>query len=110
MKQSAPEAALAWQIRIAGLPIPIRELRFAPPRRWRFDFSWETNRLAVEVDGGIWTGGRHTRGSGYQADAEKANCACVLGWRILRVTPQHITRGEALRWIEEALYVVHNTP
>ncbi len=103
MRQSEPEAALAWQMRIAGLPIPIRELRFAPPRRWRLDFAWETNRLAVEVDGGIWTRGRHTRALGYQADAEKANHACLLGWRVLHVTPQHIGTGEALRWIEEAL-------
>ena len=49
-----------------GLAAPIREHRFAPPRRWRFDYAWPDRRLALEVEGGTWTGGRHVRGRGYE--------------------------------------------
>jgi hypothetical protein len=49
----------------AGIPAPIREYRFAPPRRWRFDLAWPSLRLALEIEGGTWTGGRHVRGNGF---------------------------------------------
>lgn len=67
-----------------GAPAPAREYRFAPPRRWRFDFCWVAARLAVELEGGVWSGGRHTRPSGYESDLEKYNTAIVEGWRVLR--------------------------
>jgi len=41
-------------------------------------------KIAIEAEGGVWTGGRHTRGGGYTKDAEKYNAAVVLGWRVLR--------------------------
>ena len=67
-----------------------REHRFHPTRRWRFDFAWPDHKLAVEVEGGAWTGGRHTRGSGFVADCDKYNAATVLGWRVLRYTTSHL--------------------
>jgi hypothetical protein len=42
-------------LRAVGLPVPIREHRFAPPRRWRFDYAWPAHRLALEIEGGTWT-------------------------------------------------------
>jgi len=78
----------------AGLPMPVREFRFAPPRRWRFDFAWVEQKVAVEVDGGNWVRGRHARGAGIQRDNEKLNAAAVLGWRVLRYSPEQIARGE----------------
>jgi very-short-patch-repair endonuclease len=80
-----------------------REYRFAKDRRWRFDFCWPDSMLALEVEGGIWTGGRHTRGSGYIADIEKYNRATSEGWRVFRVTGSHIKSGEAVAWVREAL-------
>ena len=77
------------------LPLPTPEYRFAPPRRWRFDFCWVEQRVALEVDGGAWSGGRHTRGKGFLADQEKRNAAVVLGWRVLHCTPQTLTSGMA---------------
>lgn len=76
-----------------------------PARRWRFDFAWPAHMLAVEVDGGTYSGGRHTRGAGYERDCEKANEAVLRGWRVLRVTTQQVDSGEALAWIERALEV-----
>ncbi len=79
--------------RAVGLPEPVAEYRFAPPRRWRFDYAWPEARIAVEVEGGAWVGGRHTRAGGFIADMEKYNRAAVLGWRILRYTPKGLSRA-----------------
>ena len=65
---------------------PECEYRFHPVRRWRFDFAWPTVQVAVEMEGGIWTRGRHTRGKGFEADCEKYNAATALGWRVFRCT------------------------
>lgn len=82
------EAAFdTWLRRLApDLPPPAHEWRFAPPRRWRFDRAFVERRLAVELEGGVWAGGRHTRPAGYEADCAKYNCATVEGWRVLRFT------------------------
>lgn len=56
------------------------------PRRWKFDFAWPEHWLAVEMEGGAFSGGRHTRGVGYAGDCQKYSAAVVLGWRLLRYT------------------------
>lgn len=94
---------MALQIRAAGLPEPVREHRFHPVRRWRFDFAWPDCWISLEIDGAVWTGGRHTRGAGYQADCEKLNEAAVLGWRVFRVTGPMVKNGYALRLLESVL-------
>jgi len=85
----------------AGLPVPVAEHRFHDSRRWRFDFAWPTQFLAVEIDGAIWTQGRHSRGSGILGDMAKLNAAALAGWRVLRYTPQQM--GEAIRDLRIAL-------
>jgi len=75
-----------WAMLAPGLPAPEREHRFAPPRRWRFDRAWPDRLVAVELDGGTWTAGRHTRGKGYANDCAKHNHAAGLGWRVFRFT------------------------
>lgn len=77
-------------------PAPVAEYRFDPDRRWRFDLAWPATRLAVEVHGGIWTAGRHTRGSGQLKDWEKLNAAALDGWRVLQVSPAQVTDGTLL--------------
>lgn len=89
-------ARLAGQLRTLHATPPVEEYRFAPPRRWRFDFAWPALLLAVEIEGGVWRGGRHTRGAGYyQADAEKYNAAAVAGWTVLRYTSVDVSRWTA---------------
>lgn len=80
------EDVFAQQVRAAGLPQPEREYRFHPTRRWKFDFAWPAALLAVEIDGGIWSHGRHVRGKGVTGDCEKYNAATAMGWRVLRAT------------------------
>ena len=91
------------QCHLAGLPVPVPEYRFHPVRRWRFDWAFHDERVAVEVEGGAFIGGRHTRGAGFLKDLEKYAEATVLGWRILRVTPTQIGNGEALNWCDRIL-------
>jgi len=97
------EETLLLQVTATGLPRPEREYRFATPRRWRFDFAYPGCKLAVEVEGGVWVNGRHTRGAGYQSDCEKYNAAALAGWRVLRFTTAMIRSGEALATLEQAL-------
>ena len=64
------------------------EYRFHPTRQWRFDYAIPAARVAIEVEGGIFTGGRHTRGKGFANDLEKYNTAESMGWHVLRITPE----------------------
>ena len=98
---SAAEETLAIQLRAAGIPFD-REVTFAPPRKFRADFRIGGD-LLVEVDGGTWMQkSRHGFGSGYARDCEKQASATILGYRVIRVTPEHVSSGVALQWIEQA--------
>mgnify|MGYP003297287319 FL=1 len=70
---------------LKGLEI-VKEHRFCPSRRWRFDYAIIDLKIAVEVDGAVWVGGRHNRAAGYVADMEKLNTAASMGWLVLRIT------------------------
>jgi len=85
------------------IPRPEPEHLFASPRRWRFDYAWPALRVALEIDGAVWTQGRHTRGSGRLADMEKFNAAATLGWRVLYRTPGQKYTEETARLIRAAL-------
>ena len=84
---------------LVGLPDPATELLFHPKRKWRFDYAWEEQKLALEVHGGIHSGGRHTRGRGFVEDRAKMNEATLLGWTVLEVTPEHIKSGQLRAWL-----------
>lgn len=81
--------------RAAGLPEPIPEYKFHPLRKWRADYCFPLHHVIVEIEGGVWKQGRHTRGSGFIADMAKYNAAALLGYAVLRYTPQQL--GDAVR-------------
>jgi very-short-patch-repair endonuclease len=97
------EDLFAQQLHAHGLPRAEREVHFHPTRAWRFDFAWPELRVAVEVDGGTWGGGRHVRGKGFQNDADKLNAAQVLGWKVFRYTSTRIRSCFAVAEIRVAL-------
>ena len=91
------------QCRLAGLPAPSPEYRFHDTRRWRVDWCFVNEKVALEVEGGAFIGGRHTRGAGFLKDCEKYNTLACLGYRLIRVTPTQIDDGTALNWADRVL-------
>lgn len=86
-----------WRLLASDLPEPVREYAGLKPRRFRFDFAFVEEKIAIECQGGIWTHGRHSRGNGQTADYIKHNLATEAGWKLIYVTntmlrdnPQHI--------------------
>jgi len=97
------------------ISVPEKEHVFCPGRKWRFDYAWIPQKVAVEIEGGAHArtlrchacgsavmvpsksggmvpfrfGGGHT-GQRYESDIEKYNTAVLLGWRVLRYKPQTI--------------------
>jgi very-short-patch-repair endonuclease len=102
-----PAIASAF-FRTMGLPAPVTEHKFHDTRRWRFDYAWTAERVALEVEGGIFMAchgkkSRHSTGTGMLADMEKYNNAAALGWIVLRVTPQNLMRTETALLIKSAI-------
>lgn len=69
-------------------PLLFCELRFAPPRKWKADYA--LGKVLIEIEGGVWSGGRHIHPAGYLKDVEKYNRAAELGYTVIRYTPQMI--------------------
>ena len=89
--------------RQSGLPSAHGEFQFHPGRRWRFDFAFPDAMVAVEVQGGIWTRGRHTRGKALKAEWEKLNTAAIMGWRILYCEPSAVCSMAFIEQVRRAL-------
>jgi len=99
-----------------------REYQFHPTRKWRFDFiihkpppvdlkqTYIPTVIGVEIEGGVWTRGRHTRGAGFIKDCEKYNHAAAMGWRVFRFTKETIMPTEygkdpeAIRFLKEEVF------
>ena len=96
---SKGEIALAGQLDARGISYE-RELMLIPGRRFRFDFLLAQFALVIEVEGGTWSGGRHTTGAGFRSDCFKYNSALELGYRVLRYTTDMVTKGEAIAQVE----------
>ena len=86
------EAKFALYWRGLGGPALEREFRFHPERKWRADFAHVESRTLIEIEGGIYVdgGGRHNRGAGFIADAEKYLEAFLAGWSVVRLTSAQI--------------------
>lgn len=104
-KKSDLEEAFQEQIDSAGLKGYKRNFLFDKPITKRhLDFAFTKEKVAVEVQGGSWSGGRHTRGAGYESDRHKGNEAQIRGWLVLEVTTTMITDGFALDYLNRALF------
>lgn len=90
MGQSHLEAKFALVWRALEGPELVSEHRFHPSRKWAFDFAYLPGRIAVEIEGGVWTGGRHNRAKGFIDDCTKYNEAALMGWRVIRLTDELI--------------------
>ncbi len=97
--QSVGEVTLATHLRGCKINFE-QEYKFHPDRKWRADFFITGTNILIEVEGGIWSGGRHTRGKGFIADMEKYNAAAVMGFKVLRFDTQQVKSGLAIKQIE----------
>ena len=99
MVESVGEAALIQQLKTLKIEFE-QEFQFHTTRKWRADFHIKNTKLLIEVEGGIWSGGRHTRGKGYIGDMEKYNAATMMGYQVLRFSTEQVTSRFAIKQIE----------
>lgn len=100
--ESVGESTLAQHLKALKIEFE-REFQFCESRKWRSDFHITGTKLLIEVEGGIWSGGRHTRGKGYLGDMEKYNEATALGYQLLRFSTEQVKSGFAVKKIEQVL-------
>jgi len=105
VSKSELEQELEFQLHAAHLDEGmVREFMFLKPRRrYRADFAWPEPKLLVEVEGGVYSGGRHVRGKGFTEDLHRSNLAQLEGYMILRFTGEQVKSGLALDLIERAI-------
>lgn len=101
MRLSKGEETFAQHLKAYKIPFE-REVKFHPKRKWRFDFLLP-NKIAIECEGGTWSGGRHTRGKAFQEDCLKYGEAAILGYRVMRFTTDQITSGVAIEMAKRAI-------
>ena len=114
-----PTEQLLFQCKEARLPPPEAEYRFAAEavgkhkgmrkrlqerglKDWRFDLAWPEHMVALEIEGGGWVRGRHTRGKGFAEDIRKYLSANCMGWNVCRCDVAMVRSGMAI----EALRVL----
>ena len=112
-RASEAEELFLFHVKMAALPLPVREHRFSQTgRKWRFDFAWLERKLAVEIEGlthatvdqqGKKRLGRHQTIKGFTGDCEKYNQAALEGWMVLHFTPRHVKNGYAMITLKNAL-------
>lgn len=103
------ELTFKMQLKAVGLRDGwVCEHQFHPDRKWRFDFAFISSnmKLAIEVEGGTMRGvSRHSKGEGFEQDAEKYNTASAMGWTLFRFTARMIKSGQAIMFVQDYLKV-----
>lgn len=104
------QAQILFNVHLKELGLDVvPEFTFHPTRKWRADFhvsrKGKQDRLLIEIDGGIWTSGRHSGGKGQIQDMEKRNEATKLGYRVLNFTPDQVLNGNAKAFVADVLGV-----
>ena len=84
----------------------VREFRAIPGRRFAFDFFLPDYGILIEIQGGAFTGGRHTRGAGMASDCEKSRLAQMMGYKCFAYTGNQITREH----VQELVNYVQQKP
>lgn len=90
--------AVIW--RNFDIPKPIPEYQFLIERKFRIDYAWPLQKVAMEIEGGIWTNGRHIQPKGFKIDMYKYNMLAELGWLLLRYEPKKIDYDQIKRTID----------
>ena len=96
------ERIMAFHLKAAKIPFE-REYRFHPTRRWKMDFAWPLVKVALEIHGGTFVRGAHSRGARQRKDFEKQNAAHLAGWTVYLADTTMVKDGTALKLIEQAI-------
>lgn len=117
-RDDSAERAFEFQCRQFRLPPVQRQYRIVSPflktpktgkpATWVFDFAFPSHALLVEIDGGIFRpgGGAHSHPVDIRRNMLKQNDAVLLGWSILRFTPEQVKRKsmEAIGFTQRVLF------
>lgn len=91
-----------WQL--CDGPALEKEHYFHPERQWRSDYLHRPTMTLIELEGGAYSNGRHTRGKGFIEDIFKYNAATMLGYRVVRIgtgmATEHYLR-QIITWMIE---------
>lgn len=102
-QKSELEESFAEELHLYGLPKPVRQFQFHAARQWAMDFAWPDRKIAVEIHGGLYKGGRHNRGAAMEGDFEKSNEAQKLGWIVFTFGPKWLYRKKRTNQSSKAL-------
>lgn len=85
-----------WLQLAPDLPMPTTQYNpGVPGKKFKCDFCWPDYHLIVEIQGGVFNGGRHGRGAGISNDYQRHNLISIQGWRMLYFTPDVLKRDPA---------------
>lgn len=100
-----------WFFRLIGdnpsIPFPVEEFKFHPTRRWRIDLCWPDQKLAMEIEGGIFLTMENGNATGHRSitnfkgDMEKYNALSIHGYSLLRVTTRQMETCESYNYLRE---------
>ena len=97
------DAILRHLLEERNLPLPKREWEFCAKRKFRFDYAFVDQKIAIEVEGGRWRyKGAHNTGGAIARDCAKSNLAQTQGWIVLRVFPETLRESSTIDLIEAA--------
>lgn len=88
-QQFARQFEAQWAL--LGGPALEKEHYFNPDRKWHSDYLHRPTMTLIELEGGAYSGGRHTRPKGFIEDIFKYNSATMLGYRVIRVGTGMVT-------------------
>jgi very-short-patch-repair endonuclease len=102
-KGNEAEVILALQCLSDNLTDFEQEFEFAPPRKYRLDLAFPAQKVGIEIEGGVFSQGAHSRPLGIIRDMSKHNLLILSGWRVLRYTPDQVKQGEAIEGLKSLL-------
>jgi hypothetical protein len=63
----------------------VKEYKFCKERKWKIDYYLPDLNAAIEVEGGVWSGGRHINPKGFLNDIDKYNAITMAKIQLLRI-------------------------
>lgn len=103
----AKREAFFAKLNLVNLPLPEFEYLFTREiglkTNHRSDYAWPKFKIALEVEGGIWSNGGHVRGSGKTRDIAKMNLYALAGYRVIYCVPKTLCSKETIQLINDLL-------